>query len=129
MRDRRCAAKKNKVVASQDFYRKVLSVAESFAFSEPPNPQAQYTVADACRGMAKTLQKQGLNKALPAARRADYLQQARSWLDRSSAQWRQVRDPGVMSPSGFGAEGPRVVAENLAQCDLALADLKSAIPQ
>ncbi len=79
--------------------------------------------------MAKTLQKQGLNKALPAAKRAAYLQQARSWLDRSSAPWRQVRNPGVMSPSGFRTEGPRVVAENLEQCDLALADLKSARTQ
>jgi eukaryotic-like serine/threonine-protein kinase len=101
-------------------YRKVLAVVESFAHSVPPNVQAQYTLADTYSGIGTIFQKQAMQSNISPAKRVENWNEARTWFQKSFAEWHQVRNPGVMSPGGFDARGPSFVAQKLADCEASL---------
>jgi hypothetical protein len=46
--------------------------------------------------------------------------EARQWFQKSSDNWRQIKNPGVMSPGGFNTVGADFVKQSLADCDAAL---------
>jgi tetratricopeptide (TPR) repeat protein len=104
---------------AMETYRKVLAVIEPFAHSVPPNVQAQYTLADTYSGMGNIFQRQSMQSA-SASKQREHLNEARSWFQKSFDEWRQVRNPGVMSPGGFDVHGPSFVAQKLADCDATL---------
>jgi hypothetical protein len=120
--------KQGNYVAALQSHQKAVPAAEAFAHSVPANSNAQYALADAYSGMGDAIQKQALKGTLPLAKQIDYWTQARSWYERSSAEWKQVRNPGKLSPIGYDTRGPGVVAEKLARCDSALNRLKKKPP-
>jgi serine/threonine protein kinase/tetratricopeptide (TPR) repeat protein len=111
---------KGNLATAMEIYRKVLAVIEPFAHSVPPNVQAQYTLADTYSGMGTIFQRQAMQSGIAANSQRENWSEARSWFQKSFDEWRQVRNPGVVSPGGFDARGPSVVAQKLADCDATL---------
>ena len=114
---------KGNTTAAMETYGQVLSVVEAFAHSAPPNVQAQYTVADTYAGMGNAELQQAMRKSASTFQQKADWAQARSWFQKSFQEWRQVRNPGVMSPGGFDTAGPSLAAQKLAACDAALKQL------
>jgi tetratricopeptide (TPR) repeat protein len=102
---------------AETMYHQVLTVVEPLADAGTPNVQAQYTAADAYAGLGAMLQNHGSEKALSAGTRAEQLEQACGWFERSAAEWRRVRNPGRFSPLGFDTAGPSQIANRIALCD------------
>lgn len=112
-------------IAALDTYRRAIAVAEVHAHSVPPNVQAQYTVADAYSGIGNTFLSQAMKSRTPG-NRTKQLTEAREWFQKSFAEWKQVRNPGVMSPGGFDTAGPSYVSQKIADCDASLQGLTLA---
>jgi len=112
------------LIAALDAYRKAIAVAEIHAHSVPPNVQSQYTLADAYSGMGNTFLSQAA-KSRTSGNRAKQWIEARDWFQKSFAEWKQIRNPGVMSPGGFDTAGPSFVSQKIADCD---ANLKEPVP-
>jgi tetratricopeptide (TPR) repeat protein len=107
--------------AAADLYGQVLASARPLAEAEPPNLQAQYTLADALAGQAAALQAQAADRRLPAAQRSELHAQACAGYAQSQAVWQVIPNPGFLSPLGFDSAGPAPVARQLAQCTAARA--------
>ena len=114
------------LIAALDTYRRAVTVAELHAHSVPPNLQAQYTLADAYSGMGNTFLSQAAN--LRTGNRSKQWTEARDWFQKSFAEWKQIRNPGVMSPGGFDTSGPSFVSQKIAECDANLREKVSAQP-
>ena len=110
------------LISALDTYRKAIDVAELHAHSVPPNVQAQYTLADAYSGMGNTFLSQAA-KSRTSGNRAKQWTEAREWFQKSFAEWKQIRNPGVMSPGGFDTAGPSFVSQKIADCDANLREL------
>ena len=110
--------------AAMSLYQKVIPVLQPHALGAPPNSSAQYALGDALTGMGVAFQNQA-RKGSPPGRQIENWTQARSWFERSLAQWKQVNNPGKLSPIGFDTGGPALAAKQLAVCDAQLAKLKS----
>src|SRR5262245_20497163 len=82
--------------AANQMYQQAISHVESLALATPAHHQAQYTLADAYSGMGDIALNQAKSRA-----RDESLKQARSWYEKSWAVWKQVRNPGRISPGGF----------------------------
>jgi serine/threonine protein kinase/tetratricopeptide (TPR) repeat protein len=106
-------------------YEKAIPVLEPYALGTPPNSPAQYALGDALTGMGVALQTQARQKGATPERQLEHWTQARSWFERSLAQWKQVNNPGKLSPIGFDTGGPALAAKQLAECDAQVAKLKS----
>lgn len=115
--------KKGNIEGAHKIYQDVLAVAEPFAHSVPANPQAQYTVADAYSELGDLSLRQA-SKAPHPSERMKHWTQAKTWYEKSRAEWKQVSAPGKMSPSGFDTAGPGLVAERLNRCNAELDKLK-----
>jgi tetratricopeptide (TPR) repeat protein len=109
--------------AAVELYKKALAVVEPLAHSSPPNTQAQYVTADASSGIGDAFARRSLHASADSGK-LEYLSQARSWLERSFGEWKQVRSPGRVSPIGFDTAGPGAVAEKLARIEAELTRLK-----
>src|SRR5215471_9271235 len=114
------------LIAALDTYRRAITVAELHAHSVPPNLQAQYTLADAYSGMGNTFLSQAAK--MRTGNRSKQWTEARDWFQKSFAEWKQIRNPGVMSPGGFDTSGPRFVSQKIAECDANLKETVSAQP-
>jgi tetratricopeptide (TPR) repeat protein len=104
------------LIGALDTYRRAIAVAEIHAHSVPPNVQAQYTVADAYAGVGNAYLLQATKSRTPV-NRAKQWTEARDWFQKSFAEWKQLRNPGVMSPGGFDTAGPSFVSRKIAECD------------
>ena len=104
------------MIGALDTYRRAIAVAEPHAHSVPPNVQAQYTVADAYSGIGNAYMIQAAKSRTPG-NRAKQWTEARDWFQKSFAEWKQLHNPGVMSPGGFDTAGPSFVLRNIADCD------------
>ncbi|HTN73005.1 MAG TPA: protein kinase [Methylomirabilota bacterium] len=104
------------LIGALDAYRHAIAVAEVHAHSVPPNVQAQYTTADAYSGIGNVFLTQATKSRTPG-NRAKQWTEARDWFQKSFTEWKQVRNPGVMSPGGFDTAGPSFVSEKIAECD------------
>jgi tetratricopeptide (TPR) repeat protein len=110
--------------AAQAFHEALVN-AEPSATANPPNEWALYVVADSTSGLgdtfcdlARTIRQ--VNKGIKEWR------EARSCYHRSADAWRQVHNPGAMSPGEFSCGSPKHVSAMLAQCDAALAELRNS---
>jgi eukaryotic-like serine/threonine-protein kinase len=118
-------ARKESSSAAMDLFQNALSLVEPLSRTEPPNPQAQYTVADIYEGIARLHERTALaGKGGPTVQLASW-KEARSWYEKSSLMWGQVKNPGKLSPSGFDAGNPAQVTAKLAACDAAIAKLQT----
>jgi tetratricopeptide (TPR) repeat protein len=115
------------LIGALDAYRRAIAVAEVHAHSVPPNVQAQYTVADAYSGIGNAYLLQATKSRTPA-NRAKQWTEARDWFQKSFSEWKQLRNPGVMSPGGFDTAGPSFVSRKIADCDANLKELTLAEP-
>ena len=120
---------KNNLAAASETYQQAISGAESLALSAPANHQAQYALADAYSGMGDVSLKQAVDKSLRVAKRTDSYKRACSWFEKSWAVWKQVHNPGRLSPGGFATAGPSLVADKLKNCDVALQQLETSISE
>jgi len=110
------------LIGALDAYRRAIAVAELHAHSVPPNVLAQYTVADAYSGMGNTFLHQAMQSRTPGNRVKQFTE-AREWFQKSFQEWKQVRNPGVMSPGGFDTAGPSFVSQKIAECDAKLKEM------
>jgi non-specific serine/threonine protein kinase/serine/threonine-protein kinase len=110
------------LIGALDTYRRAIAVAEVHAHSVPPNVQAQYTVADAYSGIGNAYLIQATKSRTPG-NRAKQWTEARDWFQKSFAEWKQLRNPGVMSPGGFDTAGPSFVSQKIAECDANLKEM------
>jgi len=113
------------LIGALDAYRHAISIAEAHAHSVPPNVQAQYTVADAYSGIGNAYVIQATKSRTPS-NRAKQWTEARDWFQKSFAEWKQLRNPGVMSPGGFDTAGPSFVSRKIADCEANLKKLTLA---
>ena len=111
--------------AAIDSYQKALVELEPFAHSAHPFVQAQYAVADTYSGLGVAYTSKASHGALPASRQVELLTQARSWFERSLAEWQRVPNPGKFSPSGFETAGPLAVTTKLSRCNDQLKNLEN----
>jgi serine/threonine protein kinase/tetratricopeptide (TPR) repeat protein len=95
-------------------YQKALAGAEPLAKANAPNEWALYVVADASSGLGDIFAAQAKRRAQEDEQRAQEWSQARSWYERSAEAWRQVHNPGAMSPGGFDCGSPKHVLAALA---------------
>ena len=102
---------------AREIYGKVLAVVEPLAHSLHPSVEAQYATADTYSGLGNLLMKQGSRNGVPTSQQMEFLTQAHSWLEQSSAEWQRVPNPGTFSPSGFDTAGPSRVAQEISSCN------------
>jgi tetratricopeptide (TPR) repeat protein len=110
------------LIEALDSYRRAIAVAELHAHSVAPNVLAQYTVADAYSGMGNTFLSQAMKSRTPGNRMKQFTE-AREWFQKSFREWKQIRNPGIMSPGGFDTGGPRFVSQKIAECDASLKEM------
>lgn len=109
---------------AQETYLRALQVSEPPAARNPPNLQAQYTLADAYSGLGDVAaylarRTSDPNKQLSCWREAD------SWYEKSLRIWHVIPNRSVISPSEFDVGDPEQVANHLAASKAALDKLKN----
>jgi serine/threonine protein kinase/tetratricopeptide (TPR) repeat protein len=95
-------------------YQKALVGAEPLAKASAPNEWALYVVADASSGLGDVFVAQARRRVPQDQQKAQEWYEARSWYERSADAWRQVHNPGAMSPGGFDCGSPKHVSAALA---------------
>jgi non-specific serine/threonine protein kinase/serine/threonine-protein kinase len=88
-------------VGAAKMYREVLDLTAPEVASETPSEDALYLSADAAAGLGEV--EAALGKAATRDLRPQiaHLEQALSWYDVSLKTWQRVKEPGLVSPSGF----------------------------
>jgi non-specific serine/threonine protein kinase/serine/threonine-protein kinase len=121
-----------------DFCRKtaqLASAAESYgravALAEPivSSQGAKYALADAYFGLGQIAALRALRPNQPRDEQAAKWDLAKSWYQRCSDAWRQIRNPAAVSPTGFECGDPREAERQLVRCNAALAALRIAGPR
>jgi tetratricopeptide (TPR) repeat protein len=110
---------------SRETYGQALQVSEPPAGGNPPNLQAQYTLADAYSGLGD-LAVYLAGRIKSPIKRLPYWRQANSWYEKSLRIWNAIPDRSVISPSEFDVGDPAQVANHLAVCKAALAKRESS---
>jgi serine/threonine protein kinase/tetratricopeptide (TPR) repeat protein len=110
---------------ARETYLSAVQVSEPPAASNPPNQQAQYTLADAYSGLGDVAvylagrTKQRVN-------RLSYWREASSWYEKSLRIWHAIPNRSVVSPAWFDSGDPVQVANHLAVCKEVLAKRESS---
>jgi hypothetical protein len=84
------------------------------AKASAPNEWALYVVADASSGLGDVFAARARGRVPEDQQKAQQWYEARSWYERSADAWRQVHNPGAMSPGGFDCGSPKHVSAALA---------------
>jgi tetratricopeptide (TPR) repeat protein len=82
--------------------------------SESPNEETLYVMANSYAGQGEV--QMGLAESEKQSDRLPRLQKACALFDQSLKTWSAVREPGTLSPNGFPAVLPTVVADRLKEC-------------
>jgi non-specific serine/threonine protein kinase/serine/threonine-protein kinase len=108
-------------------YWRALRVSEPPAGRNPPNLQAQYTLADSYSGMGDVAVHLAGRSRHPMEQ-LSYWKEAGSWYEKSLGIWHMIPNRSVISPSEFDVGDPEQVAKQLAACKATLEKLeKSAV--
>jgi tetratricopeptide (TPR) repeat protein len=110
---------------ARETYRRVLQVSEPPAGSNPPNQQAQYTLADAYSGLGDVAMYVAGRTKYPI-KQLSYWREASSWYEKSLGIWHAIPNRSVVSPAWFDVGDPAQVANHLAVCKAALGKMKSS---
>jgi tetratricopeptide (TPR) repeat protein len=111
--------------ASEEAWRG-LKIAGSITAANPNILEAQYTLADAYSELAELARMQASDVSQSPQRQIQYWNEARSYYQRSMDAWQRIHNPGARTPVGFACGNPRKVAQQIANCDAALARLRSS---
>ena len=110
---------------ARETYRRALQVSEPPAGSNPPNQQAQYTLADAYSGLGDVAMYLAGRTKYPI-KQLSYWREASSWYEKSLGIWHAIPNRSVVSPAWFDVGDPAQVANHLAVCKAALEKLNSS---
>ena len=113
----------NDLVAATTMYRKALELVRPEAAARHPNEQALYSTADSYAGLGETEVILAKDDRQTQQNQIKHWDQARSWYQQSMDTWRQVKEPGMISPGGLDCIPPATVARHLALCRAALTRL------
>ena len=109
--------------ATQEF-KKAAALVES-ATKSAPSEQALYAQADAFTGLGDIENQLADRESDPMVRRT-HRNRACDAYQASLNIWRQVREPGILSPEGFSSLPPEVVFSRATECQSALGRLQTA---
>jgi tetratricopeptide (TPR) repeat protein len=96
--------------------KKALDIIQPLASEK--NPPAFYVSADAYYVMGEIARAIAVRS--PADRQRQHWIEARDWYRKSQDAWRQISNPGAVSPNGYSCGNPRLAANAIALCDRAL---------
>ena len=113
----------NDLVAATTMYRKALELVRPEFAARHPNEQALYSTADSYAGLGETEVILAKDNRQTQQNQIKHWDQARSWYQQSMDTWRQVKEPGMISPGGLDCIPPATVARQLARCRAALTRL------
>jgi serine/threonine protein kinase/tetratricopeptide (TPR) repeat protein len=108
---------------AQETYQRAVQVSEPPAGRNPPNLQAQYTLADAYSGLGDVAVYRAVRIKDPV-KQLSHRTEAKSWYEKSLRVWRAIPNRSVISPSEFDVGDPEQVRKHLATCKAALDKLK-----
>ncbi len=108
---------------ARETYLRALQVSEPSAGSNPPNLQAQYTLADAYSGLGDIALYLARSKKYPI-KQIDHWRAAISWYEKSLRIWHAIPNRSVISPSEFDVGDPAQVTNHLGACKEALRKLQ-----
>jgi tetratricopeptide (TPR) repeat protein len=109
-----------------EVYWRALRVSEPPAAKNPPNLQAQYTLADTYSGLGDTAMHLA-SRTSNSSEQLSYWTEATSWYEKSLGTWRMIPNRSVISPSEFDVGDPRKAAKHLAVCKAALHKLRNPL--
>ncbi len=108
-------------------YRRALEMTEPLIAAKPPNVVALYAVADAYFGMGELARMAAkANPATSGQQRRLWIE-ARQWYRKSTDAWRQIPNPGVVTPSGFTCVKAQEISGAAELCEAILRKL--ALPR
>jgi tetratricopeptide (TPR) repeat protein len=110
---------------ARETYLRALQVSEPPAGGNPPNLQAQYTLADAYSGLGDVAVYLA-DRIKDPINQLSHRTEAKSWYEKSLRVWRAIPNRSVISPSEFDVGDPEQVASHLTVCKTALETLKSS---
>jgi len=96
--------------------KKALDIIQPLA--SPRDPPALYVSADAYYIMGEITRAMAVRSALD--QQHQHWIEAHGWYQKSRDTWRQIPNPGMVSPSGYPCGAPHEVANAIAICDRAL---------
>ena len=109
--------------AATAMYQKALELVRPEATASHPNEQALYSTADSYAGLGEMEINLASDTTQTVRKQITHWDQARSWFQRSMSTWKQIAEPGMISPDGFDSIPPRAVTRQLGRCKEALARL------
>lgn len=109
-----------------DSYKQAVSISEPIVAAQSARQEARYALASAYCGLgdiaARSAQRSSLvDASVTDARYSATWNEAKSWYERSSEAWRQIRHPAAVSPNGFDSPDPAEASRGLARSHAALA--------
>jgi serine/threonine protein kinase/tetratricopeptide (TPR) repeat protein len=107
-------------------YNKALKIVHPQTTSGQPNEEGLYSTADAYAGLGDIEAALAIGSKEGHQQRRRHWEKACSWYSKSLGVWKQVREPGAVSPDGFEPVLPSVVRARLARCEQTLATPVSA---
>jgi serine/threonine protein kinase len=110
---------------ARETYLRALEVSEPPAGNNPPNLQAQYTLADTYSGLGDVAAYLA-SRINDPIKQLSYWTEADSWYEKSLGIWRIIPNRSVISPSEFDVGDPEQVANHLAACEAILAKRKTS---
>jgi eukaryotic-like serine/threonine-protein kinase len=106
-------------------YSRAAAMAEPILVSHADRQEARYALAGAYFGLGQIASLRAQRPSQSPDKQAAKWNEAKSWYQRSSDAWRQIRHPAAVSPNGFDCGDPEEAARQLARCNAALAELRS----
>ncbi len=126
----RCYGSKGAALAAQDnaaqgieSIRKAVQIFEALSSKDPSDTYFTLTdLANAYSGLAKAYSRLAVQPGTPDSARIASWQEARSWYERSLATWSRAQQKAQLGR--FDAPEPGRIANEISQCDTALAKLR-----
>jgi non-specific serine/threonine protein kinase/serine/threonine-protein kinase len=109
-------------------YQKALEMTEPLASAKPPNVVALYAVADVYFGLGELAKMAAKQSPPTSGQQRQHWTEAREWYQKSADAWRQIPNPGIVTPSGFACGNPQAVSGASALCEATLRKLASTQP-
>jgi tetratricopeptide (TPR) repeat protein len=116
--------KNSQLGGAAENYRQAAAIAEPILTSHADRQEARYALAGAYFGLGQIDSLRALRPSQSPDQQAAEWNRAKSWYQRSSDAWRQIRHPAAVSPNGFDCGDPEEAARQLARCNAAMAELR-----
>jgi len=108
---------------AEENYRHALELSTALASKLPESLDIRYLTAATYSGLGDVATRHA-QTAGPVNQRLKFWDQARSWYERSLAEWAEIPNPSHIAPNEFKVDVPREVERRLARCRTELANTK-----